>query len=439
MKRIYKSLMTGLLLVAGSILPLQAQVSIFLTDNMFKGWDGVGADAVSLSSEIPEMNIGSEIGGGVTVYGNPVVDPLAYADLTGYEKIVFEGTPEIQLRVLMNRELGGEYGSFNGAYIEENPVIGEDGKAEVDLTSYSYVHLNAIKTGWESPIGIITAIKLINQEEDAPYNPDEGGENPDKPNEGEFNPTNPADPHMNYKVKTSVEPQAAGAWINVWDENWDGHYRYGEQITLECPATNGSYCFTHWTMNGVQYSTDPYITYTMGSSSVKFVAHYEFKPEDPNDPSYTASNRLYLKADPITACTFNQPSGQKWSYETTIYLSASPNSGYKFEGWYYKGNLYSKSLDFSFQMPDEEVTLVARFEYNPENPGDPFGDGSQSNVENKPKGDANRDGEVDVADAVRIINLCLANEKEAEADVNGDGEVDVADAVAVINLCLKNK
>lgn len=260
----------------------------------------------------------------------------------------------------------------------------------------------------------------------------------------EFNPANPADPQMNYKVKTSVEPQSAGAWISVWDENGDGYNRYGEQITLECPTTNGSYSFTHWTLDGEQYSTDAYITYTMGSASVKFVAHYEFKPEDPSDPSYTSNNRLYLVAEPFTACQFNQTSGAKWKYEDWIYLDAYQSStGYKFEGWYRNGQLLSNSLSFSFQMPDEEVTLVARFEYNPENPGDPFGDGSQSDVENKPSGgvngDVNDDGEVDVADAVRVINLCITNEKDADADVNGDGEVDVADAVAIINLCLKKE
>lgn len=258
----------------------------------------------------------------------------------------------------------------------------------------------------------------------------------------EFNPENPADPQMNYKVRTSVEPLSAGAWINVWDENWDGYYRYGEQITLECPATNGSYSFTHWTLDGKQYATESRITYTMGSSSVKFVAHYEFKPENPNDPSYTPNNRLYLVAEPFTACQFSQTSGAKWNYEDWIYLDAYQSStGYKFEGWYRNGQLLSKNLSFNFQMPDEEVTLVARFEYDPESPGDPFGDGSQSNVDNKPSGDVNGDvnddGEVDVADAVRVINLCIANEKDANADVNGDGEVDVADAVAIINLCIK--
>lgn len=254
----------------------------------------------------------------------------------------------------------------------------------------------------------------------------------------DFNPDNPADPQMNYKVKTAVEPQSAGAWISVWDENGDGEYRYGEKVTLVCPETNGSYSFSHWTLNCVKYATTPSITYTMGNASVSFVAHYAFVPSDPSDPSYTPKNRLYLVAEPLTACTFNQNSGQKWNYDDWVYLGASANNnGYKFIGWYKNGVLCSESQYFNYQMPDEEVTLTARFEYNPESPSDPFGDGTQTDVDTTPSGDVNGDGSVDIADAVRIINLCLANEKEANADVNGDGEVDVADAVAIINICLK--
>lgn len=55
------------------------------------------------------------------------------------------------------------------------------------------------------------------------------------------------------------------------------------------------------------------------------------------------------------------------------------------------------------------------------------------------KGDADGDGVVDVADAVRIINLSLSSEYETKADVDADGVVDVADAVAVINIVTKSK
>jgi len=131
-----------------------------LSADMFKEWDKVGADAQVIGDAVSEMGIGKEIGAGAMVYGASTVDPLRYADLSAYDKMVIEGTPGIQLRILMNRALGGEPGSFNGALVEVNVTIGEDGKAEVDLTAYDYVHLNAIKTGWSSASGTITSITL---------------------------------------------------------------------------------------------------------------------------------------------------------------------------------------------------------------------------------------------------------------------------------------
>ena len=76
--------------------------------------------------------------------------------------MVITGTPGMQLRVLMNRlEVGNGGGDSNGgSWTELNPTIGTDGKAVVDLSGYEFVHLNAIKNGWESPEGTISSIIL---------------------------------------------------------------------------------------------------------------------------------------------------------------------------------------------------------------------------------------------------------------------------------------
>ncbi|MBR4846079.1 MAG: hypothetical protein IKU98_06630, partial [Bacteroidaceae bacterium] len=152
---------------AGSIIALNAPIISVegiaeeeaddLTTDIFKAWDGVGADAQPTADAVyPEIHVGEELGAGAMVYGYSTVHYLSYADLTGYEKIVFEGTPGVQLRVLMNRV------ENEGALTEKNPVIGEDGYAEVDLTGMEYVHLNAIKTGWGSAAGTIANISLVN-------------------------------------------------------------------------------------------------------------------------------------------------------------------------------------------------------------------------------------------------------------------------------------
>ena len=128
-----------------------------LAGDMFYTWDGFGADASKISAATVDFNVGNgaEIGAGGMVAGTSTVDYLTYADVTGSTKMIIEGTNGMQLRVLMNRQE-----SNNGPLVEKNVTIA-DGKAEVDLTDLAYVHINAIKAGWGSSAGTISAIKLV--------------------------------------------------------------------------------------------------------------------------------------------------------------------------------------------------------------------------------------------------------------------------------------
>lgn len=115
-----------------------------LTANMFFEWNGYGANA-SKTSDTPthvDVNFGDnapQLNAGGTVYGDDYhVNYLKYANLTGYRKIYFKGTPDMQLRVLMNRVEPipeGQEGRDpdGGTYLEKNVTIGSDGKAELDL------------------------------------------------------------------------------------------------------------------------------------------------------------------------------------------------------------------------------------------------------------------------------------------------------------------
>ena len=49
-------------------------------------------------------------------------------------------------------------------------------------------------------------------------------------------------------------------------------------------------------------------------------------------------------------------------------------------------------------------------------------------------GDVNRDGTVDIADAVTVLNIMAEGSDEPIADVNKDGKVDIADFVSVLNI-----
>lgn len=51
-----------------------------------------------------------------------------------------------------------------------------------------------------------------------------------------------------------------------------------------------------------------------------------------------------------------------------------------------------------------------------------------------PKGDVNCDNDVNIADAVSVLNAMAGEDVPGEADVNGDGSVNIADFVTVLNI-----
>ena len=156
MKKFTQFAMTLALMFMGGVnVYAQEDEVIDMTKDMFCTWDGYGADAVSIGTANVDFKLGTELGEGAVVCGTSTVDYLTYADLTGYTKMMVEGTAGTPLRVLMNRQE-----SNSGPLVEKKPTIGDDGKAELDLTEFDYVHLNAIKIQWGGS-GTITAIKLV--------------------------------------------------------------------------------------------------------------------------------------------------------------------------------------------------------------------------------------------------------------------------------------
>jgi hypothetical protein len=122
-------------------------------EDWFKSWD-VDGNQTGNATNIA-FKVGSTVNASETIAGDGNVYYLTYANLTNSKKIVFEGTPGVQLRVLMNRQGDG------GPLVEKTATISNFGKAEVDISDLSYVHIHAIKAGWNSPEGVITAIKVM--------------------------------------------------------------------------------------------------------------------------------------------------------------------------------------------------------------------------------------------------------------------------------------
>lgn len=80
---------------------------------------------------------------------------------------------------------------------------------------------------------------------------------------------------------------------------------------------------------------------------------------------------LTLVASPAMAGTFNK-STATLSAGSDIHLYAYANSNFSFTEWRNPdGTVISASSDFTYTMPDSDVTLTAVFGYNPQNPSNP--------------------------------------------------------------------
>ena len=131
---------------------------------IFHEWDGCTATSKIVNYDYQgEIHVGEKLPAAELIYGDMGVYYTRYADVTKYNQLLIEGTPGMELRVLLNRlEVGnGSDDDHGGSFTELNPVIGDDGKAIVDLPDFEFVHLNAIKTGWGSPEGVIESLYLV--------------------------------------------------------------------------------------------------------------------------------------------------------------------------------------------------------------------------------------------------------------------------------------
>lgn len=172
----------------------------------------------------------------------------------------------------------------------------------------------------------------------------------------EFNPSNPPEPMVQYVVSISADPAEGVSSITK-----GGEFSMGRTITISATVQSG-YRFLYWTLNGREYTTSSSFTYTVGDSSVVFVAHVAKNPMVTVNVTPAEAGRGYGSG---TYSPGNRP---------RIYTNA--NSGYTFLYWTLNGEQYTTSSSFYYTIGETDLEFVAVYQSDnqpePEDPDAPF-------------------------------------------------------------------
>ena len=141
---------------------------------------------------------------------------------------------------------------------------------------------------------------------------------------------------------------------------------YSNWMLRDCAHSSGQYA------NGVDYdgtvTSDAFSVYS--TSNGVFPACYLPTLTDDttvNPGLYSAGNKVRtvnVTADPVAGATVT--GGGDYAPSTSVTLTAKPNSGYSFGGWYQGSNRVSTALSYTFTVPDGtgSINYTAKFSKN---------------------------------------------------------------------------
>lgn len=129
-----------------------------------------------------------------------------------------------------------------------------------------------------------------------------------------------------------------------------GTYEFNSEVTLTA-TTNTGYKFVGFYEGTELLSDEANYSFPMPAKELAIVAVWEYD-------TYTVS----VQND---NSNYGSISGDgTYAYKSNVTLTATPNTGYSFKGWYLNDALKSNSATYSFEMPNNDIELVAKWEVN---------------------------------------------------------------------------
>ena len=159
-------------------------------------------------------------------------------------------------------------------------------------------------------------------------------------------------PH--YSITAQPDDASAGYVVAS-----DGEYLQGEVLGFEAYPYS-EYTFSHWTLNGSYFTDQQSFTYTVGTMDARFVAVFDFNPEQPDDPATVLMSAVNVKSDPMGAATFNIQSGTQYHEGETLILRATMSDDYVFDGWYKGDEKVASTTAFTYIVGQKDVTFTLK-------------------------------------------------------------------------------
>ena len=241
-------------------------------------------------------------------------------------------------------------------------------------------------------------------------------------------------PSISYTISVQASP-AEGGTVTGGDT-----YQRGATVTIAATPNSG-YQFKEWQLDGRQISTTASYTFAAGADQA-FTAVFE-KVEQPPVKTYS----VRLSANPSAGGSVS--GGGTFAENSTVTITATANSNYRFTGWSENGSQVSASASYTFTVSADR-TLVAGFVYTGGSTvtpgGNPSGNPSSGTTGNTPTSQPSLPVSTSGADssmtttaspnatirgdtATSVITSAIAQEIIKQATANNSGEVVIAPVV----------
>lgn len=131
-----------------------------------------------------------------------------------------------------------------------------------------------------------------------------------------------------------------------------GKYNYLDNVTINATPNRG-YSFDGWYNGSTLVSKENPYTFAMPYSNVTYTAKFN-------------TNKYVLNLNNANESLGSVRGEGTFLYGSSVTITATPNTGVSFLGWYGNdGTLVSSLKSYSFKMPYEDVIYTAKFEWTP--------------------------------------------------------------------------